>query len=134
MSAGIVTLSNKRAFLHYGQYYSSDGTVTGTLEPVVHIEDAQLSLFATAAKQDANLAQQLSISNGADVTPSDMVPVTAGRLFAINCSVAGNLKVKFAGGYTFVFPVSPGLTMLPWQVVQVFVTGTTATATYANLS
>ena len=58
----------------------------------------------------------------------------AGRQFAIICTAAGNVKVKFSGGSTLTIPVQAGLTLLPWQVIQVFLTGTTATATYNNLS
>lgn len=83
----------------------------------------------------ADLAlSEASISAAATVAASDTVAVTAGRQFAILCTVAGNVKVGFSGGGTLTFPVSVGLTLLPWRVVQVFVTGTTATATYSNLS
>ena len=70
------------------------------------------------------------------VTPSNSATVVAGRKFAIVCTVAGNVKVGFTGGGTFTFPVP--ISTIPlifdWAVNQVFVTGTTATATYTNLS
>jgi hypothetical protein len=197
MSAGLVTLTIKGAdgVGRSAQFWSSDGTLTGILEPVTHIEDAQLALLATGAKQDSALAslgapadaaysgsgssgliagikglyarlgavvlaagsavigkvglqvggadvsvsnfvptREASIANGASITPDDVATVAAGILFAINCSAPGNVKVKFVGGYTLTFPASAGLTMFPWQIVQVYVTGTTATATFSNLS
>jgi hypothetical protein len=59
--------------------------------------------------------------------------VSAGRQLLINCTVAGNVKVKFSDASTLTIPVAEGLTVLPWAVIQVYVTGTTATATYTNL-
>lgn len=73
------------------------------------------------------------VTGAAAITPSDTVLVTAGRGFRIVCTVAGNVKVKYADGSTDTFPVEVGLTRLPDAVIQVFVTGTTATASYANL-
>lgn len=46
------------------------------------------------------------------------------------CTGAGNVKVKFADGSLGVYPIAVGLTILPFQVVRVFTTGTTATATF----
>lgn len=66
-------------------------------------------------------------------TRSDTVLFGEGRYFLIICTVAGNVKVGFVDGTTLVFPVGVGLTILPWRVKQVFSTGTSATATYANL-
>jgi hypothetical protein len=68
------------------------------------------------------------------VAARDTVKVASGNTFIINCTVAGNVKVGFADGSTLTIAVPVGTTMLPWSVTQVFVTGTTATATYANLS
>ena len=68
------------------------------------------------------------------ITPSDTVPVTPGTSFVINCTVAGNVKVGFPDASTLTIAVAVGTLILPWAVAQVFVTGTTATATYANLS
>lgn len=70
------------------------------------------------------------------VTPSDTVDALAGRQCVVNCSVAGNVKVGLSGGastHTLTVPVAAGLTLLPWEVSRVYVTGTTATATYTNL-
>lgn len=79
-------------------------------------------------------AAEVSISSVAAIVPSDAIAVSAGRQFAIICSSAGNVKVGFSGGGTLTIPVAVGLTLLPWQITQVFVTGTTATATFANLN
>lgn len=76
---------------------------------------------------------QKAVAGAGVISPSDTVAVTAGRQLLINCTVAGNVKVKFSDGSVLVIPVQVGLTILPWAVVQVFVTLTTATATYYNL-
>lgn len=55
-----------------------------------------------------------------------------GTSFAVICTGAGNVKVKFAGGTTGTYPVAVGLTVFPWAIARVFSTGTTATATYEN--
>lgn len=70
----------------------------------------------------------------AAVAASDTVKVPPGSSFIINCTVAGNVKVGFADGSTLTIAVPVGTTMLGWAVAQVWVTGTTATATYANVS
>ena len=48
------------------------------------------------------------------------------------CSGAGNVKFKTVDGSTPTYPIAVGLTILPFQVVRVFTTGTTATATFEN--
>jgi len=55
------------------------------------------------------------------------------RQLLINCTVAGNVSVTFTDSTTLVIPVIAGLTILPWAVTAVNTSGTTATATYANL-
>lgn len=75
-----------------------------------------------------------SVSGAAAITPSDTTTVSAGRQFAVVCTAGGNVKVQFLDGSTFIFPVNAGLTILPWAVKQVFVTGTTASATFANMN
>jgi hypothetical protein len=72
-------------------------------------------------------------TGSADVAASNTVKVTPGRSLVINCTVAGNVKVGFADGSTLTIAVAIGTLILPWAVAQVFVAGTTATATYANL-
>lgn len=56
-----------------------------------------------------------------------------GRLLAINASAAGNVSVTFSDGSTYTFPVAAGLTLVPFSVTKVNTSGTTATATYANI-
>lgn len=75
------------------------------------------------------------LGSAAALTPTD-TPITTGggRELAVVCTVAGNVKVGLPDGTTFTFPVAVGLTRLPLKVCFVFVTGTTATATYTNLS
>lgn len=67
------------------------------------------------------------------ITPSNTVTVAPGREFVIFCGTAGNVKVGFADGSTLTFAIPTGTTILNWAVNQVFVTGTTAVATYANM-
>jgi hypothetical protein len=82
----------------------------------------------------ANLKLKNTMSKAAAVTASNSVKVTPGRFFCINCTVAGNVKVGFgADDSTLTIAVAVGTLILPWSVNQVYVTGTTATATYANL-
>lgn len=78
--------------------------------------------------------EEPSITGTVAITPSDSVTVSAARQFLVNCTVAGNVKVAFSNSSTLTIPVATGMTILPWAIIQVFVTGTTATATYANLS
>lgn len=77
-----------------------------------------------------------TVSKSAAITPTDSVPnpaVALSHRLAVVCTVAGNVKVGFMDGSTFTFPVIVGLNLMPFRVAQVFVTGTTATATYAGL-
>lgn len=60
-------------------------------------------------------------------------PATAGRYLLINCTVAGNVSVTFSDTSTLVLPVGVGVQILPWAVTEINTSGTTATATYANL-
>lgn len=78
-------------------------------------------------------AAEVAISGVAAIAPDDIVTVAPGRQIAINCTVAGDVKLGFADGSTLIIPVSVGLTVLSWAIMQVFVTGTSATASYANL-
>lgn len=57
----------------------------------------------------------------------------AGRSLAVNASVAGNVSVTFPDASTLVFPVVVGFQTFPFAVTEVNSSGTTATATYANL-
>ena len=77
--------------------------------------------------------KSIAIANSTPITPSDTVTVTAERELMIIDTVAGNVKIGLAGGSTSTLPIAVGITVLPWAVTQIFVTGTTATATYYNL-
>ena len=78
--------------------------------------------------------QKLQTSRAADVTPSDTLEIPSissengrgnnGCILYIG--LAGNLKVKTAGGDTVVFTGVPTGTLLPVQVLLVYATGTTA--------
>lgn len=63
---------------------------------------------------------------------SDDDDVAPGTDFCVICTVAGDVKVKFADGSTGTYPFPTGLSRMPWQIVRVFSTGTDATATYEN--
>lgn len=76
----------------------------------------------------------VAAQGAAAVAASNTVTVAPGSQFIINCTVAGNVKIGFADGTTLTIAVPVGTTILPWAVAQVFVTGTTATATYANVT
>jgi hypothetical protein len=78
--------------------------------------------------------QEYPITTATALSASDTVTGTAGRYLVINCTVAGNVKIGFAGGSTITIAVAVGTLILPWAANQVFVTGTTATATYAIMS
>lgn len=93
----------------------------GTFAEVMVAEDPSVS------------AAEVSVQGAAVIAPSDTVTVAAGRAILINSTVAGNVKVKFVDNSTITIPVQVGVTIFPWAIVQVFVTGTTATATYFNL-
>jgi len=51
-----------------------------------------------------------------------------GRLFAFNCTTAGNLSLLLADDSTFIRPVQVGYYELPYAVKRVNITGTTAAA------
>lgn len=59
--------------------------------------------------------------------------IKEGRQLFVNCSVPGNVAVTFADTSTLVTPVSVGANIFPWAVTKINTSGTTATATYANL-
>lgn len=64
------------------------------------------------------------------ITPGTTAP--HGRVFIVNCTVAGNVNVTFYGGMNHVIPVQVGYSVFHYSVTTVAVSGTTATATYAN--
>lgn len=72
--------------------------------------------------------------SGRTVTVSDTAVFNESQAIAVNCTVAGNVAVKLAGGYALTVPVAVGLTILPLSVSALLSTGTTATATYALLN
>lgn len=57
-----------------------------------------------------------------------------GRNVLISCTTAGNVKLGLADGSTVTIDVVAGSIVLPLQVAQFFVTGTTATATVSKLN
>jgi len=57
-----------------------------------------------------------------------------GRSILIDATAAGNVSLTFFDGSTLVVPVNAGITILPFAVTAVNTSGTTATATYANLT
>lgn len=67
------------------------------------------------------------------VTPGDTTVIGAGRRFAINCSVAGNVTIRFNDNSTHVISAVVGYNDYRYAVIGVNTTGTTATAVYSNL-
>ncbi len=60
--------------------------------------------------------------------------VAAGRSIGIVVTAAGNVSMQLSGGGTLVWPVNVGGNILPFAVTAINTSGTTATATYANLN
>lgn len=56
-----------------------------------------------------------------------------GRLFGINCTIPGNVKLRFVDGSEMLFPVYIGFQSYPLAVLRVLSAGTTATASYIIL-
>lgn len=91
---------------------------------------------ANCANGGGPLPVQTCFSTSIVITPTNTVPSPAVPLsstLAVVCTVAGNVKVGFMDGSVLSFPVVVGLTLLPFRIAQVFVTGTTATAVYTGL-
>lgn len=76
--------------------------------------------------------QEGAMTSAAALSQSDTVASAVGRQLTIFATVAGNVKVSMADGSTATFAVPVGTTILPWAVIRVWTTGTTATATYFN--
>lgn len=74
-----------------------------------------------------------AIQSAATITAHDTNVVPVGRLFAVNCTVAGNVTVRLRDATTHVIAVTVGYHAFPYAVIGVNTTGTTATATYSNL-
>lgn len=64
------------------------------------------------------------------ITPGTAAP--HGRVFIVNCTVAGNVTVTLYGGMNHTIAVAVGYSVFPYSVTDVVVADTTATATYAN--
>ncbi len=77
------------------------------------------------------LAQQIPIQGVVPLTVG--TAAAAGRGLRIICTTAGNVAIQFVNGSTDTIPVSVGLTILNFAVTEILSSGTTATATYANL-
>lgn len=58
---------------------------------------------------------------------------TARRAVGIVCTVAGNVSFKMTDDSDYVVPVDVGFSIFPFAVKGINTSGTTATATYANL-
>lgn len=78
---------------------------------------------------DANNAPYSGVVALTPGTPT----ASLGRSIGIVCTVAGNVSLTLQDGSTYVVPVAVGFQTLPFAVTQVNTSGTTATATYANL-
>lgn len=137
-AAGAVTINVDEADLAaFGSieapaYTDATGAANGTLVGILK------GMFTKAAGTQSVMgtvsANEVPIANAVTITPSDSGTVAAGRQLAISCSTPGNVKIGLSGGSSVIIPVTAGLTVLPWAVTKIFVTGTSAVATYANLS
>lgn len=68
------------------------------------------------------------------LTKGDAVAVArVGRALQVICTVAGDVSFLMTDGSTNTVPVNVGLSILTYEVLRVLSTGTTATATFANL-
>ena len=101
--------------------------------PVIVATQATLA-GVLAVLQGTLGTQEKPPSSAVAITQSDINPTTAARELAIVCTSAGNVKIGFGDGSVITIPVGVGLTRLPWAVTQIYLTGTTATATYFNLA
>lgn len=93
----------------------------------------------------ARAGSQTGVQNTIDTSSADnqaftgVTAMTVGTVYApgrslyINATGPGNVKVAFFDGSTLVIPVNVGITILPFAVTEIVSSGTTATATYAQL-
>ena len=128
LSGTLPAFASSPAVTFSGQSVGLTGTLPAFASPpAVTFSGQSVAITGTPTVSDS---QSAPYSGVAAITPSDSVTTTAGRGIGIVCTVAGNVKIGFADASTFTFPVVVGLTVLPHAANQVFVTGTTATATY----
>jgi len=108
------------------------------LAPAGYVPVEALS-FADAAAQSVNVTRDTplpvddrpfggftAIVPGTDQTPQ--------RALFVNTTAAGVVRAKLANDTTVDWPVEVGVSVLPLAAKTVVVAGTTATATYGNLS
>lgn len=128
------TLGQKDSLHSLPVVLSSDGPfiqAVGTSSDAAQSDPTQTASLVAVLK--GLLSVERPIQGAVALTPADTGSSTVGRMLAVNCTVAGNVSLVFADGSNHVIPVSVGYTTLPFAVTRVNVTGTTATATYANL-
>lgn len=82
MAAGFITLPVKDSAggIRLAKFWSSDGSVTGVLEPVQHLDDDQLATLATAANQataNASLASILAKISADPATQTTLAAILA---------------------------------------------------------
>lgn len=72
--------------------------------------------------------------SAAVISPSDSVKVIQGRAILMDCTALGTVKVGFPDASTMTVHLpAAGVYEFNWAIVQVWSTGTSATATYYNL-
>ena len=76
--------------------------------------------------------EQRPVSAVVALTVGAASAVAPGRSFAAIITTGGNVSVLLTGGQTRIYPVVPGLNVLPLSVTKVNTTGTTASGTYEN--
>tara|TARA_R110001592_G_scaffold100828_2_gene285813 strand:+ start:668 stop:1138 length:471 start_codon:yes stop_codon:yes gene_type:complete len=105
-----------------GTTFLSDGI---SYEAIVYNTTVPRAYDVTAVTDDLNLALSPATTGGAtDVYVLYNAPTSGCVLYV---GVAGDVKVKMAGGNDVVFKTVAAGSFLPINVIQVFATGTTAT-------
>lgn len=79
------------------------------------------------------MADESPIRGRKAITAHDTNSISPGRLFAVHCTVAGDITIRLRDASPHVIAVDVGYSAFPFAVIGVNTTGTTATATYSNL-
>jgi hypothetical protein len=99
------------------------------------IETGTVETAALDSSLQKIVANTAPISVAVTMTPGGDA-VAPGRRVEILCTVAGDVSIQLAGGMAHVIaiPASPDTQFFPYSAVGINANGTTATATYSNLS
>ncbi len=137
-AAGAVTINVDEADLaalgavSAAAYTDATGAANGTM--VALEKGMYVALAAILASLNTLKGYEAPITTAAAITQDDATTAAAGRQVKIDCSAAGNVKLRLSGAVDVTLAVDVGTTLLPWAVVRFYTTGSTATATVTNLS